>query len=88
MAFLSGLWAKIKTVCMGSITMAWSYILSACGALLDNIEAIATALGDPNLKAQITSAIGDPKTVGKIVLGIGIITAIARMKSIVMTKKS
>jgi hypothetical protein len=87
-AFFAGLWAKIKLVCMGSITMAWSYFLGACGEFLQNVEAIAAVLGDPSLKDQITAAIGDTKTVGRIVLGIGVITAIARLKSLVMPKKA
>lgn len=85
-AFFSGLWAKLRAACLGSVTMAWSYLLSACGAFLDNLDAIATVLGDPNLKTQIASAIGDAQTVGRIVFGIGVITAAARLKSLVVSK--
>lgn len=85
-AYLSGLWTKIKTACWGSITMAWSYILSAFGTVLSNIDSLATVLGDPNLNQQVTSVIGDAKAVGKWLLAVGIITAVARLKSLVTSK--
>ena len=46
------------------------------------IDSIADALGDPNLKDQISAAIGDAKTVGRILLGISIVTIVARLRSL------
>ena len=46
------------------------------------LDSIADALGDPNLKDQISAAIGDAKTVGRIMLGISAVTIIARLRSI------
>jgi hypothetical protein len=82
------LWTKIKTACMGSITMAWSYLLSLGGTFLSNVDSLATVLGDPNLNAQISSVIGDAKLIGKWLLAVGVITAIARLKSLVIPKPS
>lgn len=73
---------KIKTWCLNSLTIAWGYFMSFVGALLQLVDTIGDALGDPNLKDQISSAIGDPKTVGRLLLGVSVITIIARLRSI------
>jgi hypothetical protein len=87
-AFFSDLWAKVKAACMGSITMAWSYLLSLGGTFLSNVDSLATVLGDPGLNQQISSVVGDAKLIGKWLLAVGVITAIARLKSLVMPKPS
>jgi hypothetical protein len=46
------------------------------------IDTIADALGDPNLKDQISAAVGDARMVGRILLGVSIVTIIARLRSI------
>ena len=79
-------WGKIKAACFSSITMAWSYILGLGGTLLQNIDSLAAVLGDPSLTAQIQGAIGDTKVIGKWLLVVGIITAVARLKSLVFKK--
>jgi hypothetical protein len=85
--FFVGLWAKIKSACMGSITMAWSYLVSAFGAFLQNVDSIAAALGDPSLNQQIANVVGDAKMLGRWLLAVGVITTIARLKSLVIAKK-
>lgn len=74
--------AKIKAFCLNSLTVAWGYFLSFVGAILQLVDTIGDALGDPSLKDQISSAIGDPKTVGRLLLGVSVITIIARIRSI------
>lgn len=76
------MWAKIKRFCLNSMTVAWSYFLAFVGSIFQIIDSIADALGDPNLKDQISAAIGDAKTVGRILLGVSIVTIIARIRSI------
>jgi hypothetical protein len=73
---------KIKAFCLNSLTVAWSYVLAAVGAVFQVMDNIAEALGDPNLKEQIAAAIGDAKTVGRILLGISLVTLIARLRSL------
>jgi hypothetical protein len=46
------------------------------------IDSIADALKDPNLKDQISAAIGDTRTVGRILLGVSIVTILARLRSL------
>jgi hypothetical protein len=74
--------AKLKTLCLNSSTIAWGYFLAITGAVMQAIDVVAGALGDPGVKDQISAAIGDPKTVGRILLGISIITIIARLRSL------
>lgn len=87
-AFFVSLWNKIKSACMGSLTMAWSYIVTTAGAIFANIDSIAAAMGDPNLTAQIQSVFGDAKAVGKWLLAVGIVTAVARLKSLIFAPKA
>jgi hypothetical protein len=86
MSFFSGIWAKIKAACLGSVTMAWSYIVTLTGGLFANIDSLATVLGDPNLTAQLQSVIGDTKAIGKWLLFVGVVTSVARLKTLVVKK--
>jgi hypothetical protein len=76
------IWERLKNFCLQSLTIAWGYVLAVSGGLLTGFDAIADALGDPSLKDQITTTIGDPKLTGRIMLGISIITILARLRSI------
>jgi hypothetical protein len=76
------MWARIKGCCLNSLTIAWSYLLAGAGAIMQAIDTIGDALGDPNIRDQISIAVGDPKTVGRLLLGISIMTIIARLRSL------
>ena len=76
------MWTRIKSCCLNSLTVAWGYLLAFAGAAMQAIDTIADALGDPSLRDQISAAIGDTKTVGRILLGVSIVTIIARLRSL------
>jgi hypothetical protein len=76
------MWARIKACCLNSLTIAWSYFLALAGAAMQGVDAIGDALNDPGIKDQISMAIGDPKTVGRLLLGISIVTIVARLRSL------
>ncbi len=76
------MWGKVKASCLNSLTVAWGYFLAVAGAGMQAIDSIADALGDPNLRQEISDAIGDTKTVGRILLGVSIITILARLRSL------
>jgi hypothetical protein len=76
------MWARVKASCLNSLTIAWSYLLAFAGAVMQAIDAVGDALGDPNLRDQISAAIGDAKTVGRILLAVSIVTIIARLRSL------
>jgi hypothetical protein len=76
------MWARIKACCLHSLTVAWGYCLAVAGGVMQAIDAAADALGDPGLRDQITAAVGDAKTVGRILLGISVVTILARLRSL------
>jgi hypothetical protein len=76
------MFAKIKAFCLRSLTIAWGYCLALAGTAMSFVDSIGDALGDPNLKDQIGAAIGDAKISGRILLGISIVTILARLRSL------
>lgn len=74
--------AKIKAFCLHSLTIAWGYVLALVGGAISVIDNIGDALGDPNLKDQVSAAIGDTRIAGRVLLGISIITILARLRSL------
>ena len=74
--------AKIKASCLHSLTIAWSYVLALVGGAMSVIDNIGDALGDPNLKDQVSAAIGDTRIAARVLLGISIITILARLRSL------
>jgi hypothetical protein len=76
------MWARIKACCLNSLTIAWSYCLAFAGAAMQGLDSLADALGDPNLKDQISASIGDARTAGRVLLGISVVTMIARLRSL------
>jgi len=73
---------KLKAICLHSLTVAWGYILAITGLAMAAIDNIGDALGDPNLRDQISNAIGDTRVTARILLGISIITILARLRSL------
>ena len=74
--------ARLKAICLNSMTIAWSYCIALAGALASIIDDLADALGDPGVKDQISAAIGDVKTTGRIMLAISVVTIIARLRTL------
>jgi len=75
-------WIRIKACCLNSLTIAWGYCMAFVGVMMQAIDVTADALGDPELKDQISAAIGDTRVVGRILLGISIVTILARLRSL------
>jgi hypothetical protein len=76
------MFAKIKKACLSSLTIASGYCLALAGAALQIVDYVADPLGDPDLRSQIASAIGDTRIAGRILLGISLITIVARLRSL------
>ncbi len=72
----------IKAFCLHSVTVAWGYLLAIVGSAMAFIDSIGDALGDPTLRDQLSAAIGDAKTTGRVLLGISVITILARLRSL------
>ena len=76
------MWCKVKAFCLHSLTVAWGYSLAFVGVMMQGIDTVADALGDPNLKDQISASIGDARMTGRVLLGISVITIAARLRTI------
>lgn len=76
------MWARIKSCCLNSLTVAWGYCLACAGTTMQCIDTLADVAGDPNFKDQLSAAVGDAKTVGRILLGVSIVTIMARLRSL------
>ena len=77
------MWNKIKSFCLHSATIAWQYAIIFFSGVLEYADSIAEALGDPQLKDQLHSVFGnDAKLWGKILLGISIVSILARLRTI------
>ena len=76
------MFGKLKAICLHSLTIAWGYILAIVSGLMSAVDNIGDALGDPNSREQINNAIGDTRVAGRILLGISIITILARLRSL------
>ena len=79
---LKAAWARLEAACLHSLTVAWSYLLAAAGAALEAVNQLGDALGDPNLKDQISAAIGDAQTAARALLAIAAVTFMARIRSL------
>lgn len=78
-----GFWAKVWAWCGNSVTMLWGYILGGVGSAFALLDPIASALGDPGLKDQITSALqANPKILGYVLTGISVVTIAARVRGL------
>ncbi|KIZ47401.1 MULTISPECIES: hypothetical protein [Rhodopseudomonas] len=77
-------WQKVAAFGYNSATVALSYALSAIGFLTSQIDTLATLLGDPQIKQQIADMLGaSPTVLGYVMMAIGVVTFVARMRSIV-----
>jgi hypothetical protein len=78
-----GFWAKVWALCGRSVTIAWSYSLIGIGAAVQAIDPIAAALGDPDLKTQITGFLSaNPKALGYFAIAVSVITVLSRLRTI------
>lgn len=78
-----GFWAKVSALGGHSATIAWSYAVAGVGFLMQWVEPIATALGDPDLKSQITNTLQtNPKVLGYVLMGISAVTLAARLRGL------
>lgn len=77
-----GFWEKVWALNWNSLTIAWSYFMAAVGFGLDWLEPVASALGDPDFKAQLADMLqAEPKTLGWVLMGISAVNIAARLRS-------
>lgn len=77
-----GFWEKVWALCGKSVTLAFAYFVQAISWALQWIDPIASFLGDPDLRQQITDTLQtNPKILGYVLMGISFITIAARVRS-------
>ena len=72
------MWSKIKSSFRNSVTILWARVQVLAGLLAASLMALAT---DPNVTGAIQVAM-DPKFIPYYVIAIGLITEIARRRTI------
>ena len=72
------MWSKIKSSFRNSVTILWARVQVLAGLLAASLMALAT---DPNVTGAIQVAM-DPKFIPYYVIAVGLITEIARRRSI------
>jgi len=78
-----GFWGTVWAICGKSATLAWSYLLAGLGVLVQFIDPLAAAFGDPDLHNQVTSALAsDPKILGYFAMAVAAITLASRLRTI------
>jgi hypothetical protein len=78
-----GFWAKAWAICGKSVTVLWGYILGGIGSSVALVDPIASALGDPDFKDQVTNALqGNPKILGYALVAISAVTIVSRLRSL------
>lgn len=76
-------WGKVWGVMGKSVTVVWGLFLTGVGTVFQWLDPIATALGDPDLKSQVSEALqANPKILGYVLMGISAVTIAARLRSI------
>lgn len=82
-----GFWAKVWALFGRSTTIVWHSLLWLVGQALQWIDPIAGALGDPDLRQQITETLGaNPVILGYVLMVISAITIVARLRGIAKTE--
>jgi hypothetical protein len=77
-----GFWGTMWALCGNSLTIAWMYIVQLVGQVFQWIDPIASMMGDPDFRAQITEALGaNPKALGHVLMVISAVTIAARLRS-------
>lgn len=76
-------WAKVWALMARSVTVTWGLFLTGIGTLFQWLDPIASALGEPDFKAQVMEVLKDnPQYLAYTTMGISAITIVARLRSV------
>jgi hypothetical protein len=79
-----GFWQKVWALCGRSVTLAFAYIIQAISWLLQWIDPIASFLGDPDFRQQLTDALqANPKLLGWVLMAISAMTIYVRVRALI-----
>lgn len=76
-------WGKAWALTGQSVTVVWAFFLTGIGTVFQWLDPIASALGDPDFKAQIMEGLkNNPRYLAYTMVGISAITIAARLRSV------
>ena len=76
------MWGWLKKICGRSVTIAYGYVQMAVSGFLNLLEPATDFINDPSFKDLVNQAAGDIKLASRILLVTGILTIIARYRSL------
>ena len=71
-----------RATAQGSATLLWSKFCLLVAGLVGSLDTLADMVGQPEAKEWIQTIIGNPKIVATAILGISIVTIIARKRTL------
>lgn len=75
--------AKLKALCGHSLTVAVSYGIMALGTVLQYLDTFSVFITDQDVNTMVSSFLGaDSKLLGKYMAGVGLVTLLARLRSL------
>lgn len=84
-----GFWQTVWAFCGKSVTMIWALVLQGLSWALQMIDPLASMVGDPDLRQQITDGLqANPKVLGYILMAISFLTIAARLRGMVSQSDS
>ena len=76
-------WEKVWALMGRSVTIVWGLFMTGVGTVFQWLDPIASALGDPDLKAQVMEGLkNNPQYLAYTMMGISMITIAARLRSV------
>lgn len=75
------IWERAVEACKDSATILWARFVAIVGAVALYLGDIANVLGAPGVSSAIQTY-ADPKVVGMVMIGVAVITEIARRRTI------
>lgn len=76
-------WGKVWALVGRSVTVIWGLLLTIIGAIFQWLDPIASALGEPEFKAELMEVLkSNPRYLAYAMMGISAVTIAARLRSV------
>jgi hypothetical protein len=73
-------WQRLLAGARSSATILWAKFCLILAGLVGNLDTLADALGQPEMKQYIADALGNPKAVAIVMLVISTVSFLARLR--------
>lgn len=75
-------WSRLVSAAQDSATVLWAKFCAGLAIVIANLDSIANALGDPSAATFVNTWLSNPKAVAAVMLGISIVTIVARKRTL------